>query len=96
MTARVLLLHGWRDHLAGTHAELVALGKELDAGGADWQLHVFGRAMHAFTFVGVDMPERGLKYDAEAAQRSWSLMTEFLTETIGPREEVGSESTYPP
>jgi dienelactone hydrolase len=80
--ARVLLLHGWRDPVAGTTDDLVAIGRELDRAGSDWQLHVYGRAMHAFTAEGLNSPERGLAYDPYASASSWEQMRSFLQETL--------------
>lgn len=63
-------------------ADVLAVAKELTDAKADWQLHAYGHEMHAFTAVGVDAPERGLKYDAAAARRSWTAMTNFLDEVL--------------
>jgi dienelactone hydrolase len=42
--------------------------------GADWQMHIYGGTMHAFTHVGADDPESGVRYDANADRRSWRAM----------------------
>lgn len=81
--AKVLILHGWEDPMAPP-TDLLALAKELTDAQADWQLHAYGRAMHAFTAVGLDAPERGLRYDADADRRSWAATRAFLEEVIGP------------
>jgi hypothetical protein len=38
--------------------------------------------MHAFTFEGINLPDRGLAYNANASRRSWNAMRAFLTETL--------------
>jgi dienelactone hydrolase len=79
--ARVLLLHGWEDPLAPP-ADVVAVAAELTAAGADWQLHAYGHARHAFTFPGANAPEQGIAYDEAADRRSWAAMRAFLDEAL--------------
>ena len=47
---------------------------------ADWQLHVFGDAMHAFTNPEANDPEFGTVYNQKADQRSWKMFTDLLKE----------------
>lgn len=77
--ARVLVMHGWDDPMA-TPEHLVALGHELTSMQADWQFHVFGNAMHAFTNPHADDPGFGTVYQADADRRSWELMRVFFNE----------------
>jgi dienelactone hydrolase len=77
--AKVLVLHGFDDPMATPEA-LVALGRELTALGADWQAHVFGNTMHAFTNPQANDPGFGTVYQADADRRSWQLMQAFLAE----------------
>lgn len=79
--AKVLALHGWADPLAPP-AAAAALGDELTRAGADWQLHAYGHAMHAFTQPQANAPERGLAYNEAAARRAWSSTLTFLNETL--------------
>ena len=79
--ASVLVLHGWEDPMAKPDAVL-GLATELTDAGADWQLHAYGHAMHAFTAEHAHMPERGLLYDAKAASRSWRAMIDFFAEVL--------------
>jgi dienelactone hydrolase len=83
VTASVLVLHGWEDPMAPP-ADVLAVTKEMTDAGADWCLHAYGHALHAFTFEGASMPERGIAYDAAAARRSWSALQGFLAEILGP------------
>lgn len=82
--AKVLALHGWDDPMA-TPDLVVALGEELTAMGADWQLHGYGNTMHAFTNPEANDPDFGTVYNASADQRSWTAMQNFLAELFGNR-----------
>jgi len=79
ITAKVLVEHGWQDPMA-TPADVLALAKELDAAGADWQLHAHGRAVHAFTTEAANNRAGGVEYDADADRRSFALLKDFLAE----------------
>jgi len=81
ITAKVLVLHGWSDPMAPP-ADVEAFGEEFTAAGADWQLHAYGHALHAFTVEGVNNPAGGMAYQAAAARRSWASFTAFLTEAF--------------
>lgn len=71
--ASILLLHGWADPIVPPE-DVLAISEELTLAGADWQLHVYGHAQHAFTFEGANFPERGVVYDRKADERSWEAM----------------------
>jgi dienelactone hydrolase len=83
ITAKVLALHGWDDPMVPPEA-VVALGKELTDGGADWQIHAYGHVAHGFTNpnahqIGLD----GVRYNELAAERSWTSFINFLEELFG-------------
>ena len=82
INAKVLVEHGWRDPLAAPE-KIVAFGDEMNARGADWQLHAHGRAMHAFTNPGANSPDNGMAYDVDADRRSWATTSTFLAELFG-------------
>jgi dienelactone hydrolase len=65
-----------------TPDSVVAFGEEFTAAGADWQLHGFGGAMHAFMSEGANMPQMGILYDAKVARRAWDGMALFLKEVL--------------
>jgi len=48
--------------------------------GADWQVHVYGNTMHAFTNPVANNPGVGNVYQADADRRSWIAMKNFLEE----------------
>ncbi|KQT65836.1 dienelactone hydrolase [Aureimonas sp. Leaf460] len=75
--ASILLLHGWEDPIVPP-ADVLAITRELTDARADWQLHVYGHARHAFTFEGANAPERGVVYDPIADERSWAAMRSHL------------------
>ena len=77
----ILVLHGWDDPMAPPK-DVLALTEELTAAKADWQLHGYGNAMHAFTNPAANMPERGLAYNEKAARRSWASAEAFLAEVL--------------
>lgn len=79
MTASVLILHGYDDPMAPPQ-DVLAIAKELTDAKADWQLHAYGHAMHAFTAVGVHAPERGIAYNELADRRSRVAVQSFLDE----------------
>ena len=81
IAASVLVLHGWDDPMAPPK-DVLALAAELTAANADWQLHAYGHAKHAFTNPAANAPENGLAYNEKAARRSWASVEAFLTEVF--------------
>jgi dienelactone hydrolase len=79
--AKVLMLHGYEDPM-GPPEDVLAIAKELTAGGADWQLHAYGNTRHAFTNPQANDPALGLKYDEAADRRSWHALLQFLDEVL--------------
>ena len=82
ITAKVLAFHGWEDPLAPPE-QVVALGHELTAAGADWQLHAYGNVAHGFTNPGATGTMPGVVYNELAAERSWTALINFLEEIFG-------------
>ena len=78
--ARILCLHGAGDPFVPA-AEVDAFRKEMTDAGADWQLTMFGGAVHAFTqkMAGDDI-SKGAAYNAKADARSWEDMQQFFSE----------------
>lgn len=79
MTAKALLMHGWQDPLAPPE-QVLSFAEEMQRLGADWQLHAYGDAQHAFTNPSANDPEHGMLYNAAADHRSWDSMRLFLDE----------------
>ncbi len=78
--ARVLALHGALDpHVP--EAEVDGFQKEMTEAKADWQLIIYGGAVHSFTqkAAGDDI-SKGAAYDKKADERSWEHMQVFFEE----------------
>lgn len=76
--ASVLVCHGAADpHVPMT--DVVAFTDEMNTADADWQLIVYGRAMHGFTHRhAVPGAAVGVAYDATADARSFTATSELL------------------
>ena len=79
--AKVLALHGHDDPMAPP-AAVSALQAELTTAGADWQIHVYGGTMHAFTNPQARDSAFGTVYSETAAQRAWAATDAFLAEVL--------------
>ena len=79
ITAKVLALHGHDDPMAPVEA-VNDLENELTVAGADWQIHVYGNTMHAFTNPKANDPGFGTVYSELADKRSWQALLNFLAE----------------
>ncbi len=78
--AKILVCHGAADpHV--TMDAVLAFRKEMEGAHVDWQLIMYGGAVHAFTDPDAgDDPSRGAAYNAAADHRSWRLMQSFFDE----------------
>jgi dienelactone hydrolase len=79
--AKILVCHGALDpHVPMTQVN--AFVQEMNEAGADWQLIVYGSAMHGFTHeTGPAVP--GVAYHALADARSATAMQSFFMELFG-------------
>ncbi len=79
---KVLVLHGADDPHSPAE-EVQAFEEEMRAAGTDWQVVLYGGAVHAFTnpAAGNDN-SKGAAYHASADRRSWEAMKSFLTEVF--------------
>ena len=81
--AKVLAMHGWDDPMVPPEA-VVALGKELTEGGADWQIHCYGHVGHGFTNPNAhQLGIKGVAFNEAAARRSWAALEDYLAELFG-------------
>jgi dienelactone hydrolase len=80
--AKVLALHGADDPNVPPK-EVAAFEEEMRQGGADWQLILYGGAVHAFTDwnAGNDNA-KGAAYNERADRRSWEAMKQLLAEVF--------------
>ena len=77
--AKVLVLHGERDPMVPL-SMVDDFQKEMTEAGADWQLHSYGNAYHAFTNKEANDPNLGTQYNENADKRSWQSMMNFFAE----------------
>ena len=80
--ARVLALHGWEDPMARPESVL-AFADEMTRAGADWQVHAYGRTVHAFTNPAANDYAGGMAYSANADRRAFESIVCFLEELFG-------------
>jgi len=83
--ARILVLHGAEDKLVSPE-QLQSFHREMKAAGADYKFIPYPGAKHSFTNPEADVYAEKFNipvgYNAEADQRSWQDMQEFLRETF--------------
>jgi len=83
ISAKVVAFHGWDDPMVPPEA-VVALGNELTQAGADWQIHAYGNVAHGFTNPNAhEIGIEGVRYNALAAERSWTSFVSLLEEVFG-------------
>jgi dienelactone hydrolase len=84
VTAKILACHGSADPHVSMD-DVAAFAAEMDNAGADWQMTIYGRAMHGFTHKHAargSIP--GVAYDPVADARSFSAASMFLAGALGP------------
>ena len=74
----LLVMQGYLDPLAKAQ-DRDNFEKEMHEAGIDWQLHLFGKASHAFTNPYSNDAKGGLIYDKTADERSFKMMGQFFT-----------------
>ena len=85
--AKILVCHGGDDSFV-PRAEVEAFQDEMRKAGADWQMIVYGGAVHSFTNPAANGYHLdGAKYNAAAARRSWEHMKLFLHELFAQESE---------
>jgi len=82
VTAKILACHGSADPHVPMN-DVAAFAAEMDASGADWQMIIYGGAMHGFTHRQAapgSIP--GVAYDPVADARSFSAVRAFLAAAL--------------
>ena len=69
-----LMIHAGKIDENFSHQEEMIIKK------VDWQLHIFGDAMHSFTNPEANDPDFGAVYSKNADARSWKIFTDLLSE----------------
>ncbi|KQX25061.1 MULTISPECIES: dienelactone hydrolase family protein [unclassified Sphingomonas] len=82
VAARVLACTGARDPLVPPD-DVTAFQAEMAAADADWQLIVYGRALHSFTNEAVNgLGDTRMAYDRSADIQSWAALRGFLDDSF--------------
>ena len=85
VAAKVLVCHGALDPHVPMR-DVTAFTEEMNTAGADWQLNIYGRAVHGFTHrQAVPGATPGVAYDPVADARSFAAATAFLAGTLAER-----------
>jgi len=77
---KILVQHGGADPRV-PQKQVLAFWDEMEKADVNWQMKVYGNAVHAFTqkSAGND-PSRGAAYNQQADRRSWQSMQNFFDE----------------
>lgn len=79
ITSKVLVCHGYKDPMVSPQ-DLLAFTQEMEEQGVDFQVHIFGEAMHAFTHPEANNPSLGTLFHKISSQRAELLMKNFFSE----------------
>lgn len=77
--AKVLAFHGSDDPMVPTD-DILKFEQEMTDANVDWQLHIFGGTMHAFTNPEANDCKMGTVYNPQAEKRSWLEAVRFFEE----------------
>lgn len=78
ISGRVLVLHGADDPLVPPE-QVQTFTEEMRSANVDWELVMYGGAVHSFTDSRAgDDPAKGSAYQEAADKRSWTAMQEFF------------------
>jgi dienelactone hydrolase len=81
ITGKVLVCIGADDPIVPPEQRLAFEG-EMRAGGVDWQMHLYGGAVHSFTNPIADGSNPAIRYDQRADERSWRAMRDLFDEVF--------------
>lgn len=82
LKASILVLHGGDDGFSPDD-ELLAFQREMRGARADWQLFIFGNAVHSFSNPDADRAGiAGVAYDPLSDRRAWAAVERFLHESL--------------
>jgi dienelactone hydrolase len=81
ITGRVLVCIGADDPIIPPD-QRAAFEEEMRAAGVDWQMHLYGGAVHSFTNPTADGSMPAIKYDERADTRSWLAMRNLFAEVF--------------
>lgn len=78
ISSQLLVLHGYADPMVPP-TQVHAFCDEMTEAGADWQVHMYGHTLHAFTNPEANDPALGKRYNAKTAHRAFQSMSDFLS-----------------
>ena len=79
---KVLVLHG-ADDTFESPAEIAAFQDEMRRARVDWQMNIYGGAVHAFTNPDAGKARiKGVAYNEKADRRSWQALRAFFDEIL--------------
>lgn len=81
---RILAMSGADDPMVPIEA-VAKFKQEMTAAKVDWQVHLYGGAMHAFAVPAANRPDLGILYNEKAFRRSWTTLTAYLQELFPGR-----------
>lgn len=79
ITAALLLLHGHLDPMVSAE-DIATFQKEMVEAKIDWEMDIYGGAMHAFTNPEANDPEFGTLYHPQSCERAMARMYAFFEE----------------
>lgn len=79
ISTKILCLHGHDDPMVPPE-QVLAFETEMSEAEVDWQVHVYGGTMHAFTNPIANNPAFGTVYKELAAKRAYQSVANFLDE----------------
>jgi dienelactone hydrolase len=87
--AHVLVCHGGNDGFTSPK-DFDAFENEMRQNHVDWQINIYGGAVHSFSNPGADKHGiLGIAYNAEADRRSWQAMQLLFNDTFGSEPAGG-------
>ena len=82
VAARIAVFTGARDPLVPPD-DVAGFQAEMMRAGADWQMSIYGRALHSFTNVDVDgLDDARMAYDRRSHEHSWAALLAFLDDAL--------------
>ena len=63
-------------------AQRLAFEEEMRTAGVDWQMYLYGGAVHSFTNESADGSNPAIRYDRRADERSWRAMKDLFAEVF--------------
>jgi dienelactone hydrolase len=82
ITGKILVCIGADDPFVPVEQRL-AFEEEMQAGGVDWRMNVYGGVGHSFTHPWAKRQMPGIEYDEVADRRSWRAMLDLFDEVFG-------------